>query len=115
MEWIGYLGDKIYFRIDLSFTYVIFLASELEPLVDDRSNQEKTREDLNSEYKKKFRPFSHYQYINGRFSSKRAVAEIENVHKDFSADLDNDASWYREVVELRKKAGEYKVSPRKFM
>ncbi|KAL1493390.1 hypothetical protein ABEB36_011452 [Hypothenemus hampei] len=44
-------------------------ASELEPLVDDRSNQEKTR-DLNN--------------------------------------LDNDASWYREVVELRKKAGEYK-------
>ncbi|CAH1121841.1 unnamed protein product [Ceutorhynchus assimilis] len=45
-------------------------ASELEPLVDDRSNQEKTREDINN--------------------------------------LDNDASWYREVVELRKKAGEYK-------
>uniref|UniRef100_A0AAR5P1P9 Nuclear protein MDM1 n=1 Tax=Dendroctonus ponderosae TaxID=77166 RepID=A0AAR5P1P9_DENPD len=59
-------------------------ASELEPLVDDRSNHEKVREELNS------------------------VAEIRNVHKDFSTDLDNDASWYREVVELRKKAGEYK-------
>lgn len=82
------------------------LASELEPLVDDRSNKEK---ELNSEYKKKFRPFSHYRYINGRFSKKRPVAAIENVHKDFSADLDNDSSWYREVVELRKKAGEYKV------
>lgn len=82
------------------------VASELEPLVDDRSNKEK---ELNSEYKKKFRPFSHYQYINGRFSKKRPVAAIENVHKDFSADLDNDSSWYREVVELRKKAGEYKV------
>uniref|UniRef100_A0AAR5P0V3 Nuclear protein MDM1 n=1 Tax=Dendroctonus ponderosae TaxID=77166 RepID=A0AAR5P0V3_DENPD len=45
-------------------------ASELEPLVDDRSNHEKVREELNN--------------------------------------LDNDASWYREVVELRKKAGEYK-------
>lgn len=82
------------------------VASELEPLVDDRSNKEK---ELNSEYKKKFRPFSHYQYINGRFSKKRPVPAIENVHKDFSADLDNDSSWYREVVELRKKAGEYKV------
>ncbi|XP_050313502.1 uncharacterized protein LOC126748365 isoform X12 [Anthonomus grandis grandis] len=51
-------------------------ASELEPLVDDRANQEKAREELNN------------------FSD---------------ADLmDNDASWYREVVELRKKAGEYK-------
>lgn len=91
--------------------FVTFLASELEPLVDDRSNHEKAREELNSEYKKKFKPFSHYQYVNGRFSSKRGVAEIRNVHKDFSTDLDNDASWYREVVELRKKAGEYKVRP----
>ncbi|XP_066158667.1 micronuclear linker histone polyprotein isoform X2 [Euwallacea fornicatus] len=49
-------------------------ASELEPLVDDRSNKEKIREELNN----------------------------------FSTDLDNDSSWYREVVELRKKAGEYK-------
>ncbi|XP_076262606.1 uncharacterized protein LOC143197763 isoform X12 [Rhynchophorus ferrugineus] len=57
-------------------------ASELEPLVDDRSNQEKSKEEFNT--------------------------AIENVHKDFSADLDNDSSWYREVVELRKKAGEYK-------
>ncbi|XP_050313499.1 nuclear protein MDM1 isoform X9 [Anthonomus grandis grandis] len=88
-------------------------ASELEPLVDDRANQEKAREELNSEYKKQFRPFTQYQYISGRFSSKKrtsAIRETENVHKDFSdADLmDNDASWYREVVELRKKAGEYK-------
>ncbi|XP_060516039.1 uncharacterized protein LOC132695664 isoform X2 [Cylas formicarius] len=84
-------------------------ASELEPLVDDKCNREKSKEDFNSEYKKKFRPFSHYQYISGRFSSsQRLRAEIENVHKDFSADLDNDSSWYREVVELRKKAGEYK-------
>ncbi|XP_076262596.1 uncharacterized protein LOC143197763 isoform X5 [Rhynchophorus ferrugineus] len=45
-------------------------ASELEPLVDDRSNQEKSKEEFNN--------------------------------------LDNDSSWYREVVELRKKAGEYK-------
>ncbi|ERL94764.1 hypothetical protein D910_12038 [Dendroctonus ponderosae] len=50
--------------------FITFLASELEPLVDDRSNHEKVREELNN--------------------------------------LDNDASWYREVVELRKKAGEYK-------
>ncbi|XP_060516044.1 uncharacterized protein LOC132695664 isoform X7 [Cylas formicarius] len=49
-------------------------ASELEPLVDDKCNREKSKEDFNN----------------------------------FSADLDNDSSWYREVVELRKKAGEYK-------
>ncbi|XP_060516043.1 uncharacterized protein LOC132695664 isoform X6 [Cylas formicarius] len=30
---------------------------------------------------------------------------IDNENRD---DLDNDSSWYREVVELRKKAGEYK-------
>lgn len=45
-------------------------ASELEPLVDIRTNQERSKEEFNN--------------------------------------LDNDSSWYREVVELRKKAGEYK-------
>ncbi|XP_050519562.1 nuclear protein MDM1 isoform X2 [Diabrotica virgifera virgifera] len=82
-------------------------ASELEPLVDDKNNRERCREEFNTEYKKKFRPFSQYEYTERGFSSKGVVDPIEEVHKNLTEN-DKNASWYKEVVELRKKAGEYK-------
>jgi hypothetical protein len=84
-----------------------------------------------SEYKKKFRPFSHYVYEanKGTFTKcrekdKEAVAKIPNgVPPQIAeaplkpppppAPIDNidstNNSWYKEVMDLRKRAGEYKV------
>ncbi|XP_018568607.1 actin cytoskeleton-regulatory complex protein PAN1 [Anoplophora glabripennis] len=66
-------------------------ASELEPLVDDRIHQERIKEDFNS----------------GGFHSKEVDGDATDIHKQYP-DIDKNSSWYREVVELRKKAGEYK-------
>lgn len=88
-------------------------STELEPLVDEYGecdNNEEKKENRNqnsnkriefhSEYKKQFRPFSQYDYIAGKF-----LAKDNNVTP--SSNLSSD-SWYAEVVELRKKAGEYR-------
>uniref|UniRef100_A0A1B6DXR6 Nuclear protein MDM1 n=2 Tax=Clastoptera arizonana TaxID=38151 RepID=A0A1B6DXR6_9HEMI len=96
---------------------------ELEPLVgstadmlDDEVGEEKIREEtwdkgdsaqlrakFKTEYKKRFRPFSQYDYIEGRFKPKKEEMEPLQLHE-----LPEGDSWYREVIELRKKAGEYK-------
>lgn len=55
-----------------------------------------------SEYQKKFRPFSQYDYIAGKFLAKDS--------RITPASSLSSGSWYGEVLELRKKAGEYKVS-----
>ncbi|KAF5294825.1 hypothetical protein FQA39_LY00309 [Lamprigera yunnana] len=88
-------------------------ASELEPLVNDNPGHEDTKEEKTiinkeTEYKKKFRPFSQYEYSEGRFmdrgnESKLAVENTVNI-----IPINVNESWYREVVELRKKAGQYK-------
>ena len=72
-----------------------------------------------TEYKKKFRPFSLYQYVDGRFqksSSDKIPTSSTTVDGPATAPprqsgdkMDKD-TWYGEVLELRKKAGEYKVS-----
>lgn len=97
-----------------------------------------------SEYKKKFRPFSHYVYeaSKGTFTKRRAakgadqgadkgargadepegalVAAGATTTRDRgdnalqaaglqSLGMKNADSWYREVLDLRKRAGEYKV------
>lgn len=62
------------------------------------------RAELKTEYKKRFRPFSQYDYIEGRFKPKKEEIEPLPLHH-----LQDGDSWYREVLELRKKAGEYKV------
>lgn len=86
------------------------LASELEPLVDERNNRETGREEFHSEYKKKFRPFSQYEYTGGGFSVREVNSDaVDEPSQRVYNEMDKDASWYREVVELRKKAGEYKV------
>ncbi|XP_065220804.1 uncharacterized protein LOC135845880 isoform X4 [Planococcus citri] len=85
-------------------------AAELEPLVDHNGecdndekrekNQNNDRLEFYSEYKKKFRPFSQYDYIAGKFLARdNSVTPASSL---------TTASWYSEVVELRKKAGEYK-------
>ncbi|KAL1130111.1 hypothetical protein AAG570_013050 [Ranatra chinensis] len=99
-------------------------SAELEPLVSDQdgvenSGEEKIQEEslskeekpqlsqraeFKTEYKKKFRPFSQYDYVEGRFKPKRDEPEPEIV-----PDLPHGDSWFREVLELRKKAGEYKT------
>ncbi len=57
------------------------------------------RKEYKSEYKKQFRPFSQYEYVDGRFFKKKGDQEMGGVNP-----------WYKEVIELRQKAGEYRVS-----
>lgn len=87
-------------------------SSELEPLVDEKNNEKRNDQDpvlFNTEYQKKFRPFSQYEYSEGRYTKKGASNkdEIDAPNSFVNGDKRND-SWYQEVVELRKKAGEYK-------
>ncbi|XP_059490652.1 nuclear protein MDM1 isoform X3 [Neocloeon triangulifer] len=106
-------------------------ASELEPLVDaqhadvlDAGNEDKIleetlekpkkRKEFKSEYKKRFRPFSNYEYVDGGFMKRRPEADLmvsESIARDSPVPEVNTPSadpWYNEVIELRKKAGEYK-------
>ncbi|XP_037089656.1 translation initiation factor IF-2-like [Pollicipes pollicipes] len=62
------------------------------------------RSALNTEYKLKFRPFSDYTYVDGRFSGAQDAADGGAAGRDAPA-----TPWYEEVVELRKKASSYKV------
>ncbi|RZF33671.1 hypothetical protein LSTR_LSTR007049 [Laodelphax striatellus] len=97
-------------------------TAELEPLVsmkndtiDNDDGEEKIQEEsiskeekpllrneFNTEYTKKFRPFSQYNYVEGKFKPKAKEPE------QFLAGLQPEDSWYQEVLELRRKAGEYK-------
>ncbi|CAL4067084.1 unnamed protein product [Meganyctiphanes norvegica] len=52
-----------------------------------------------SEYRKKFRPFSQYQYVDGKFQKS----------KDEPQPPENSQNWYKEVIELRKQAGQYRA------
>ncbi len=70
-----------------------------------------------TEYRKKYRPFSLYQYVDGRFQKPAMAAgpaPAQNAGPEQAAggriETERRDTWYREVVELRKKAGEYKVS-----
>lgn len=69
-----------------------------------------SKEEFNTEYKKKFRPFSQYEYTGGGFSVREVNSDAVDDTRKVYNEMDKDASWYREVVELRKKAGEYRVS-----
>ncbi|KAK9751899.1 Nuclear protein MDM1 [Popillia japonica] len=85
-------------------------ASELEPLVNDNAILEEEKlKDFNTEYTKKFRPFSQYEYSEGKFTSKlEDTDEIDDAKNVLLNGTASKESWYKEVVELRKKAGEYK-------
>lgn len=71
------------------------------------------RKEIKTEYKKRFRPFSQYEYTEGRFTKKKEGDLMATTVPDIPLPGDfppqaGDA-WYHEVLELRKKAGEYKV------
>ncbi|XP_046682581.1 proteoglycan 4 isoform X11 [Homalodisca vitripennis] len=70
---------------------------------EEKSQPKLSRAEFHSEYKKNFRPFSQYDYVEGKFKAKKEPEPVL-VHE-----LAHGDSWYREVLELRKKAGEYKV------
>ncbi|KAK5639063.1 hypothetical protein RI129_011555 [Pyrocoelia pectoralis] len=71
-------------------------ASELEPLVNDNPVHDDSKEDK-------------YEYSDGRFTDRGNENKIliENSNPKVIP-INATESWYREVVELRKKAGQYK-------
>lgn len=88
-------------------------ASELEPLVNNKTiHEDDKKSEIKTEYKKNFRPFSQYDYAEGKFTSRKDVAneDVPDTNQNIMDGNLNKESWYQEVVELRKKAGEYKVS-----
>lgn len=82
---------KRYFVYKLRFRSICVIKFEFVRLWS-------SRKEYKSEYKKQFRPFSQYEYVDGKFFKKRADQEI------------GVNPWYKEVIELRQKAGEYRVS-----
>ncbi|XP_046455122.1 microtubule-associated protein futsch-like isoform X2 [Daphnia pulex] len=80
-------------------------------LCDDQPRRRRYK----TEYKKKFRPFSLYQYVDGKFQksssdkipTSSAVDGPARQQQQPGDKMDKD-TWYGEVLELRKKAGEYK-------
>lgn len=91
----------------------IFLEHELEPLVNDHKERDRmypTKHERNTEYKKKFIPFSQYEYTEGKFTKRDDVIEEVDSTVNLSNGTNSNESWYREVMELRKKAGEYRVT-----
>ncbi|KAI9555604.1 hypothetical protein GHT06_018119 [Daphnia sinensis] len=86
---------------------------------NELSDDQPRRRRYKTEYKKKFRPFSLYQYVDGRFqksSSDKIPTSSSTVDggpatapplQSDGIKVDKD-TWYGEVLELRKKAGEYK-------
>ncbi|XP_042210877.1 titin-like isoform X5 [Homarus americanus] len=57
-----------------------------------------------SEYRKKFRPFSQYQYVDGRFHKVKADEATAAAGTSESPN-----NWYKEVIELRRQAGQYRA------
>ncbi|XP_042870640.1 proteoglycan 4-like isoform X8 [Penaeus japonicus] len=56
-----------------------------------------------SEYRKKFRPFSQYQYVDGKFH------KVKGDEPAAAAGGDSANNWYKEVIELRRQAGQYRA------
>ncbi|KAK8407163.1 hypothetical protein O3P69_002045 [Scylla paramamosain] len=54
-----------------------------------------------SEYRKKFRPFSQYQYVDGKFLKVKGEEATAGA-------TESPNNWYKEVIELRKQAGQYR-------
>ena len=69
-----------------------------------------SRRQYRSEYRVRYRPFSQYEYVDGRFipSPGAGSPTIENVSIPKSLNERGDP-WYTEVTELRKQANNYKV------
>ena len=82
----------------------------------------RSRRQYRSEYRVRYRPFSQYEYVDGRFvpSPGASSPTVENVkplakdvpvpkHTDMTDSIKSGDPWYKEVVELRKQANDYKV------
>jgi hypothetical protein len=65
------------------------------------------RKDIQNEYRKNYKSAHHSEKES--FGFEQQASKIDNKMWNGSA-AHYDAAWYKEVVELRKKAGEYKVS-----
>lgn len=94
---------------------MLLSVSELEPLVsngvvDDANALKLGQDGLRNDYKKNYRPLNQSK---GR-SVEREKTEQENIISQKENGPNRvlyskpNANWYKEVVELRKKAGEYK-------
>lgn len=89
---------------------MFLLEHELEPLVNDHKDKTYNKEEQNTEYKKKFIPFSKYDYTEGKFRKRNdIIEEVDSTVNMSNGTNSNNESWYQEVMEMRKKAGEYKV------
>ncbi|KAK4293179.1 hypothetical protein Pmani_034107 [Petrolisthes manimaculis] len=55
-----------------------------------------------SEYRKKFRPFSQYQYVDGKFH------KVKGEETAAAGGSESPNNWYKEVIELRRQAGQYR-------
>lgn len=88
-------------------------VSELEPLVNnvigkEDANPEKVPQaGFRSEYKKNYRPFTQYESKGRDKEQETLIGQKENGPNRVIYPKPN-SSWYKEVIELRKKAGEYK-------
>lgn len=93
------------------------LVSELEPLVNNVAGNEEGnyaeklgQDGFRNDYKKNYRPITQSK---GR-SEERETTEQQMLinHKENGPNkvicTKQNANWYKEVIELRKKAGEYK-------
>lgn len=98
---VKYLYSKISYRELSIVTYIT--ASELEPLVNDRVNHEEERN------ARKFKTFSKQDYTDGGSGQQNFLNDESKVALLNGTNSDKD-SWYQEVIELRKKANEYKVT-----
>jgi hypothetical protein len=65
------------------------------------------RKDIQNEYRKNFKSAFHSEKEKFGFEQS-ASNKIDN--KVIANGYSYDPSWYKEVLELRKKAGEYRVS-----
>nr|CAD7569298.1 unnamed protein product [Timema californicum] len=87
----------------------LYGEEKIQDEMSSKGEKSRRRKEFKTEYKKKFRPFSQYDYVEGKFQKKK---ESESVSLPFAfAELPQGDSWYREVLELRRKAGEYKMHP----
>ncbi|CAG2055816.1 unnamed protein product [Timema podura] len=86
----------------------LYGEEKIQDEMSSKGEKSRRRKEFKTEYKKKFRPFSQYDYVEGKFQKKK---ESESVSLPFAfAELPQGDSWYREVLELRRKAGEYKYN-----
>lgn len=74
---------------------------------DDTTADKIAPEGFRSEYKKNYRPFSQHESKSREKEQESLLGQKENGPNRVIYKKPN-AGWYKDVIELRKKAGEYK-------